>query len=276
MKYRLLWLPLALAACSQAPQGAGPAPATATSAARAPVTAATTTTTDDNLLIQYIWQLSDATDRAGKRIDVLFARADKPVALMFHADRISVTNSCNAMSGGYSINAGKLEIGAMAHTLMACADPSLSALDSAIGQRLQGNLKMSLQADGTAPRLQLLADNGDTLSFTGRPTAETRYGGPGDTIFLEVAAQTVPCNHPLIPNKQCLSVRERHYDEHGLQTGTPGDWQPLNQDIDGYTHEDGIRNVLRVKRYTIKNAPADAPSTAYVLDTVVESEKVQQ
>jgi hypothetical protein len=79
----------------------------------------------------------------------------------------------------------------------------------------------------------------------------------------------------LIPNKQCLQVRERHYDEHGLQTGTPGDWQPLYQDIEGYTHEDGIRNVLRVKRYTIKNPPADAPSTAYVLDTVVESEKVQ-
>lgn len=276
MKYRLLWLPLALAACSQTPQGAGPAPATATSAARAPVTARTTTATDDNLLIQYIWQLNDATDRAGKRIDVLFARADKPVELMFHADRISVTNSCNAMAGGYSINAGILEIGAMAHTLMACADPSLSALDSAVGQRLQGHLKMSLRADGTTPHLQLLADNGDTLSFTGRPTAETRYGGPGDTIFLEVAAQTVPCNHPLIPNKQCLSVRERHYDEHGLQTGTPSDWQPLYQDIDGYIHEEGIRNVLRVKRYTIKNAPADAPSTAYVLDTVVESEKVQQ
>jgi heat shock protein HslJ len=276
MKYRLLWLPLALAACSQTPQGAGPAPSAAISAARTPVAAATTAATADNLLIQYIWQLTDATDSAGKRVDVLFARPDKPVELMFHADRISVTNSCNAISGGYNIKDNQLQMGPMAHTLMACADPSLSALDSAIGQRLQGNLKMSLQAEGNAPHLQLVADSGDTLSFTGRPTAETRYGGPGETIFLEVAAKTTPCNHPLIPDKQCLQVRERHYDEHGLQTGAPSDWQPLNQDIEGYAHEDGIRNVLRVKRYTIKNPPADAPSIAYVLDTVVESEKVQQ
>jgi heat shock protein HslJ len=275
MKYRLLWLPLALAACSQTPQGAGPTPSPAGSAASAHVATNATTTTDENLLIQYIWQLTDATDSAGKRIDALFVRADKPLELMFHADRISVTNSCNAMGGGYSVKSGQLEIGPMAHTMMACAEPSLSLLDSAVGQRLQGALKMSLQADGNTPHLQLVADNGDTLSFTGKPTAETRYGGPGETVFLEVAAQTVPCSHPLIPNKQCLQVRERHYDEHGLQTGTPGDWQPLYQDIEGYTHEDGIRNVLRVKRYTIKNPPADAPSTAYVLDTVVESEKVQ-
>jgi len=39
----------------------------------------------------------------------------------------------------------------------------------------------------------------------------------------------------------------------------------------GYTHEDGVRNVVRVKRYTIANPPADASSNAYVLDMVVES-----
>src|SRR2546427_3924036 len=36
--------------------------------------------------------------------------------------------------------------------------------------------------------------------------------------------------------------------------------------IEGYTHEDGVRNVVRVKRYEVKNPPADAPSQAYVLD----------
>ena len=41
--------------------------------------------------------------------------------------------------------------------------------------------------------------------------------------------------------------------------------------IEGYTHEDGVRNVVRVKRYEVKNPPADAPSQAYVLDMVVES-----
>jgi hypothetical protein len=75
---------------------------------------------------------------------------------------------------------------------------------------------------------------------------------------------------------QCLQVRDRSFDEHGLPSGTPGEWHPLNQDIEGYTHEPGIRNVLRVKRFTIQNPPANSPSSAYVLDMVVESEKVKQ
>ncbi|MES1154129.1 MAG: DUF4377 domain-containing protein, partial [Rhodanobacter sp.] len=52
-------------------------------------------------------------------------------------------------------------------------------------------------------------------------------------------------------------------------------WQPLQQDIEGYVHEPGVRNVLRVKRYPLQRPPADAPSSAYVLDMVVESEIVR-
>ena len=49
--------------------------------------------------------------------------------------------------------------------------------------------------------------------------------------------------------------------------------------IEGYTFEPGIRNVLRVNRYSMANKngvlPADAPSHAYVLDMVVESERMR-
>ena len=87
------------------------------------------------------------------------------------------------------------------------------------------------------------------LSFAGEPTAETRYGGPGETVFLEVAAQSEPCSHPLIADMQCLQVRELKYDDKGIKTGTVGSFVNFYQDIEGYTHEPGIRNVLRVKRY---------------------------
>jgi heat shock protein HslJ len=262
-----LLLPLAFAACSQTPPATGSASsiATATSAAAA---------TDTSLLGQYHWQLNNATDSTGKRIDALFVRAGQPVQLDFSADRLSVVNSCNAMGGGYSITNGRLQMSPMIRTMMACPDAALAALDDAIAQRLQGSLKLSLQAGGNAPHLQLVTDSGDTLSFTGVSTAQTRFGGPGETAFLEVAAQTVPCSHPLIRGNECLLVRERRFDEQGLPAGTPGAWQPLYQNIEGYTHTPGIRNVLRVKRYAVKNPPADAPSTAYVLDLVVESEKV--
>ncbi|CAB3798296.1 hypothetical protein LMG28614_04733 [Paraburkholderia ultramafica] len=264
-----LLLPLAFAACSQTPPATGSASSTATATS-------TAAATDTSLLGQYHWQLNNATDSAGKRIDALFVRAGQPVQLDFSADRLNVVNSCNVMGGGYSITSGRLQMGPMIRTMMACPDAALAALDDAIAQRLQGSLKLGLQSGGNAPHLQLVTDRGDTLSFTGVPTAQTRFGGPGETAFLEVAAQTVPCSHPLIPGKECLLVRERHFDEQGLPAGTPGAWQPLYQNIEGYTHTPAIRNVLRVKRYAVKNPPADAPSTAYVLDLVVESEKVSK
>ena len=57
----------------------------------------------------------------------------------------------------------------------------------------------------------------------------------------------------------------------GIKVGTPSAFGNFYDRIEGYSHEPGIRNVLRVDRYTIKNPPADASKYAYVLDLVVES-----
>ncbi|KAG0930053.1 hypothetical protein G6F31_017142 [Rhizopus arrhizus] len=100
----------------------------------------------------------------------------------------------------------------------------------------------------------------------------TLYGSAGETIFLEVAAKKAECSHPMIPNYQCLMVRERRYNEAGVQQPTQDKWHPLYQSIEGFEHKDGVRTVLRVKRYDWKNPPADAPSKVYVLDMVVEQD----
>jgi len=273
MKYSLLVLSLTLAACSTTPASNASTASSTPPAAQA--TGAPASTTDTTMLSQYHWQLSNATDNSGKRIDALFAKPDKPLQLNFNNGRLSVSNACNMIGGPYSIQNGRLQLRQMVHTMMMCADPARMRMDAAISDRLRSNPMLSLQANNDAPQLRLVTDSGDTLVFVGQPTAETRYGSPGEIEFLEVAAQTVPCSHPLIPNKQCLQVRERTYDQNGLSTGTPGEWHPMYQDIEGYTHEQGVRNVLRIKRYTIKNPPADAPSSAYVLDMVVESEIVK-
>ena len=110
--------------------------------------------------------------------------------------------------------------------------------------------------------------------FEGAPTAATRFGGPAERVFLEVGPETRPCSHPLIPDKQCLQVREVRFDENGLRVGEPGEWQNFFDEIEGYTHQPGVRNVLRIDRYTRANVPADASRYAYVLDMVVESEQV--
>jgi hypothetical protein len=93
-------------------------------------------------------------------------------------------------------------------------------------------------------------------------------------MFIEVAAQRVACSHPLIPNYQCLQVRRIEYDGQGLKTKV-GPWENWYGEIQGYTHQPGVRNVLRIQRYPVANPPADAPSHADVLDMTVESEIVR-
>lgn len=221
-------------------------------------------------LPRYHWRLRDATTPDGRRIDALFVRADKPVTVDFADGRMSVGNACNRMGGTYVLAGQTLTAGQFVSTRMACADPGLMALDQEIGNRLEGALTASVTT-GDAPILTLVSASGDTLALAGEPTAQTRFGGPGERIFLEVAAQTRPCSHPLIPDMQCLQVRERRYDDKGLQVGTPGEFGNFYEPIEGYTHQPGMSNVLRVQRYTRKDVPADASRYAYVLDRVVES-----
>ena len=118
MTRRLSWLPLALLACvpmlAHAARAADPA----------------------RTLGRYHWQLSTATGHDGHRLDALFAHPDKPLQLDFADGRVSVRNACNGMGGSYRIEDGRLVVGPMMHTMMACADPALNRLDGMIGQRL--------------------------------------------------------------------------------------------------------------------------------------------
>lgn len=265
----MLILPLALMAACSNPQA--PATSGRDDLAPAPTAAAdqkAVALLDVQRLQGSHWRLESATDAGGKRVDALFARADKPVTLDFSDGRVAVSNACNRMGGSYTLADGALTIGPMTSTQMACVEPALMALDQAVGSRLEGALKAEL---GDAGQLTLRTAGGDVLVFTPEATAETRFGGPGETVFLEVAAQTKPCPHPMIRDKQCLQTREVRFDAQGLKQGTPGEWQNFYDVIEGYTHEAGVRNVLRVKRFKIANPPADASSNAYVLDMVVES-----
>jgi hypothetical protein len=119
----------------------------------------------------------------------------------------------------------------------------------------------------------LTTSTNETLQLSGQATPEALYG-PGTRIFLEVAAQPVACTNPFSAARVCLQVRERRYDEKGLVVGVPGEWRPLYESIDGFTHQPGVRNVLRLKRFERNPAPAGASSAVLVLDLVVESELV--
>jgi heat shock protein HslJ len=266
MKFRVLLIPLVLATCTTMPES--------TVRASAPVSTPVAPESF-NALPRFHWQLQEAMDNSGKRMDGLFGAADTSLQLDFGDGRINVTHACNGLGGDYRVVEGKLDIAPMMHTMMACPDPVLMERERTITSMLEGKPTVILSGTNGAPLLTLTADDGRTLTFRGTPTAQTRYGSAGETVFLEVSSQTVSCNHPLMPNQQCLRVRELHYDAKGLRTGTPGPWQPFSSSIEGFTHRPGERNVLRVKRYALKNVPADAPSIAYELDMVVESETMR-
>ncbi|MDF0606861.1 META and DUF4377 domain-containing protein [Neisseriaceae bacterium TC5R-5] len=232
-----------------------------------------TISNDVTVLSRYHWQLTDARTAQKQRVTALFVDSQPALQLDFTHGHINVSNACNRLFGAYSIKNQQISFGDLATSMRAC-DAPLMKLDKAISRRLQGSASFLVQ-DQQPPQLTLTLASGEVLTFSATPTAETRYGSSGETMFLEVAAQTRTCSHPLIPNKQCLQIREVFFDQQGLRTGTPGAWQHLYQDIDGFEHQPGVRNILRVKRFKIANPPADASNIAYVLDMVVESELSQ-
>jgi heat shock protein HslJ len=232
-----------------------------------------TTPTGDDLaqtLQNNRWTLESATDTHNQPIAVLAPQKDRSVTFTFSGNRLSIQGPCNRMMGGYQISAaGQLTVSAAASGMMAC-DLALMKGDAILARVLAKPLYATLSR-GAALHLTLSSAENETLVLTGQATPESLYGPPS-IIFLEVSAQQVLCKNPPPPKTTCLEVRERHYDEQGLSVGTPGQWQALAQNIEGYVNEQGIRNVLRVKRYNRKSVSSDGPPTLYVLDIVVESE----
>ena len=179
-----------------------------------------------------------------------------------------MSNACNAMGADFTLDAGELGLGPMISTQMACPEP-LMAMEREAHTRLAGRHQVQLEP-GEPPRLRLVNALGDTLVFSGAPTAQTRHGSAPERVFLEVAAERIECQHPLMPDHRCLRVREVHYDDQGRKQGT-GEWGPLYAEIEGFEHRPGTRSVLRLDRYRRQDVPADASSVAYVLDMVVET-----
>ncbi|UMZ09356.1 META and DUF4377 domain-containing protein [Pseudomonas sp. MPFS] len=232
---------------------------------------ATSSTAAQPALPAYYWNLVSATDASGKPIPALAKGIERKLRLTFGDQSLNISGGCNGQFGGYTYQNGVLKVQQLASTLMAC-DKSLMELDSEVGRLLKGDLRTSVTGDTPEPMLQLTTQDGSVLKFQGEETPETRYGSKGEIKFLEVAAKTVKCSHPLIPNYQCLQVRERRYDDAGLQLPTQDTWHPMYDSIQGYEHHNGVRTVLRVKQYEWKNPPADASSHVYVLDLVVEQD----
>lgn len=240
--------------------------------------AACTHNSDNNMdtsnLTAYHWSMSQAVDASGNGDTQWLRSGDAtPASLSFTDDRLGVSGLCNTMSAGYTLDGSKIDISPVASTMMMCADEALMRYEQSFGQRLAEVSTWEIEQTAEDPSLTLSFSNGEQWILKGIPTSETKYGSTGETVFLEVAAQTKPCTHPLMDNFQCLQVRTIEYSEQGIKQ-SHGEWQHFYDSIENYEHTLGVRNVLRVKRYENQNVPADASTYAYVLDMVIESEQL--
>ena len=269
LRAALLTLPLALlTAC--APSTPPPASQAVDSQTSVSPAESTGLTVDASQLGANHWLLTSATDAGNQPIDVLFPNEDVPLQLDFAEGRIHISGGCNQHNGSYRLEQQTLVIGPLAATERAC-EPALMAADQAIAAQFSKPLQVKAIDSG---QLLLVSADGATLSWRGEPTAQTRFGGPGETVFWEVAPQRKPCSHGVMANAQCLQVRPVHYSAEGIKQPASADFSLFYGEIEGYQHQPGTRNILRLKRYPVANPPADGSSLAYVLDLVVESENV--
>ncbi|MEG0677444.1 MAG: META and DUF4377 domain-containing protein [Comamonas sp.] len=230
---------------------------------------------DAQSLTAYHWQLKQAYTPAGTEDQSWFITSSSgkgQLQLDFVDQRVVVKNLCNVMSAGYSIEGQRINLTRTMSTLMACNDNQLMMLEQKVGRILPTAKQWAVQLGQgqEAPRLTLQFIDGTKWQLDGKPTAQTQHGSAPERIFLEVASQRTSCNHPLIKDFQCLKVREIRYGDNGVKTHT-GPWENFYSEIEGYKHEPGVSNVLRINRFKRQNVPADASSYVYVLDMVVSS-----
>ena len=265
---------VSVAACAPPATEQPPAPTAAPAAATTPAPAAVAAIDLATGLVAYRWQLRTATDAGGQSLAALFPSAERPLGLGFADGRVNVEGACNRMGASYQLlEGGKIQVGQAMSTMMACPPP-LDRVDAAVAAVLAGTLQAAIEGTAEAPTLRLVAADGSILQLAGEPTPETRFGGPGTIAFLEVAAQSGPCEVSPASERRCLMVRERHFDADGLATGTPGEFRPLPEGIEGYTPTEGQRQVLRVKRFQREAGAGGEPEPHFVLDLVIETEIV--
>ena len=263
-----------LSACAQSPQTpTAPPPQPLPAPQPAPMDFSQT-------LPAYDWDLTAAYDARGQSVPDWRLPGRPPLRLHFEGDRLAVQNLCNTLGASYRLTGDRIEVGMGVATKRLCPEPRLMALEQRVATQMPQAQRIALQrgAGNTAPRLVLHFADGARWELVGAPTPATRYGSAGERVFLEVAPRTVPCNNPLMPRAQCLRVRELRYDDRGLRQSA-GEWRVLHGGIEGFEHEAGFRQVVRVQRFPTARpgqpTPADAPSHAYVLDTVIETERMR-
>ncbi len=196
--------------------------------------------------------------------------APKPLILNFAQDgRLAISTSCNSITTSWQVDGQDLVTGNSMMTQMAC--PTAAMRQEAFAAQLFDQAKIPFvidASDSQKPTLTLMDNTGKRYVFTGSMTAETQYQGEGQVMFYEIHPQTKTCTGMM--RQQCLQVKEIRYNQQGLKIHQDANWSLFYGQIQGFEHNPKERQVIRVKRYDIKNPAADQSKYAYVYDMTIE------
>lgn len=197
----------------------------------------------------------------------------KPLQTLQLTDgQLSASAGCNHMFGPARIEQGRLVVGHLASTLMACA-PDAMQREQALAALLRS--RPTVRLDGGKLLIGEVAQQqvwqpvaapahvtkplpvNVTTAATAVPAAEQ-----ATQRFIYVAPERRTCVG--VAPMQCLQVRESQQQP----------WQHHYGEIEGFTAEAGTAYRLRISEIKVANPPADAPDRRWVLETIVEQIRI--
>lgn len=185
--------------------------------------------------------------------------------------QLSASAGCNRLFGPARIEQGRLVVGHLASTLMACA-PDAMQREQALAALLRSRPQVRLDGDklliGEVAQQQVWQPVAAVPHAAKPEAAVTPIApaapavAPATQRFIYVAPERRPCTG--VAPMQCLQVRER--------ANQP--WQHHYGDIEGFQFEPGTAYRLRISEIKVANPPADAPDRRWVLETIVEQIRI--
>lgn len=187
--------------------------------------------------------------------------------LQLNDGQLSASAGCNRLFGPARIEQGRLVVGHLASTLMACA-PDAMQREQALAALLRSRPQVRLDGDklliGEVAQQQVW----QPVAATVQPAAPAKPAKPvaaaeqTTTRLIYVAPERRLCTG--VAPMQCLQVRER--------ANQP--WQHHYGEIEGFQFEPGTAYRLRISEIKVANPPADAPDRRWVLETIVEQIRI--
>ncbi len=198
-------------------------------------------------LLDKDWRLLSAPD--GRNLPTQGAGS---AMLRFSAARFSMTGPCNNHGGSWSRQGDQLVFGGetgIASTKRGCPRELMQRESDLLAAFAQ-----PVRAEFDGSKLRLVSADGARWTFDSQdiPTSAGR-----ERIVL-VSGERKPCSG--VDRAQCLQVR--------TEPGAP--WQHYYGEIEGFSWQQGVDYVLRIREHTVANPPADGSSRRWVLEEILD------